>query len=272
MPRSKASPRRGRSPLGQEKYTAELSSGQLVIGVVILLMFGLACFLLGVLIGKFDPSLQPRVAQQASSPDNAEAADANRMAAANPPQRTTDRTPPARRDVPPAPSQSEPAVVGKQAPIQGTNLVPKEADHSKSNSISDEPEESPAAESSETLDGPSVSDPKVEVAEAPAEPAEPVRPEPAPDPPRAEEVYAVQIHAFRPSARARAENAARDFAARSNYETFLAPSDNGQWLRVFAGKFVDRAAAARARDEIRRQYGDLSKCFVPASPISVPRT
>jgi hypothetical protein len=35
---------------------------QLVIGVCILLMFGLGCFLLGVLIGKFDPSLRDQMA------------------------------------------------------------------------------------------------------------------------------------------------------------------------------------------------------------------
>src|SRR5262245_41785944 len=58
------STRRPKSVLDQEnRYTAELSTGQLVIGVCILLMFGLGCFLLGVLIGKFDPTLRPQTAQ-----------------------------------------------------------------------------------------------------------------------------------------------------------------------------------------------------------------
>lgn len=54
-PARKKSASTSRSFLDQDKYTAELSSGQLVIGITILLVFGLACFLLGVLVGKFEP-------------------------------------------------------------------------------------------------------------------------------------------------------------------------------------------------------------------------
>lgn len=46
-----------KSNLSRNQYTAELSSSQLVLGITILMVFGLACFLFGVLIGKFDPSL-----------------------------------------------------------------------------------------------------------------------------------------------------------------------------------------------------------------------
>ena len=41
---------------------AELSVGQLVIGMSILLMICLASFLMGVVVGKFDPSLNPDIA------------------------------------------------------------------------------------------------------------------------------------------------------------------------------------------------------------------
>ncbi len=52
--RKKAS-RKNKTLLEKEKYTAELSSRQLVIGVCILIAFGLACFMLGVIVGRFDP-------------------------------------------------------------------------------------------------------------------------------------------------------------------------------------------------------------------------
>ncbi|HIA47771.1 MAG TPA: SPOR domain-containing protein [Candidatus Hydrogenedentes bacterium] len=70
-------PRKSNSPKNQ--YTAELSSSQLVLGITILMVFGLACFLLGVLIGKFDPSLSPeqQVAQsEAPEIESASPADA----------------------------------------------------------------------------------------------------------------------------------------------------------------------------------------------------
>lgn len=52
------SPRRGRSLSGGDKLTAEFTSGQLVIGIVCALFFCVVCFMLGILVGKTDPSLQ----------------------------------------------------------------------------------------------------------------------------------------------------------------------------------------------------------------------
>lgn len=62
--------RKSSSAPSKNQYTAELSSSQLVLGITILMVFGLACFLLGVLIGKFDPSLQPeqQVAKTTETP------------------------------------------------------------------------------------------------------------------------------------------------------------------------------------------------------------
>lgn len=65
MPSPRKSPRKTKSPLDQDKYTAELTSGQLVIGVVILIVFGLACFMLGVLVGRFEPEDRPEFARSA---------------------------------------------------------------------------------------------------------------------------------------------------------------------------------------------------------------
>ncbi len=65
----KKSPRKSKAFLDQDKYTAELSSGQLVLGLSALLIYGLACFMLGVVLGKFEPLAPPQaVAQQSSAP------------------------------------------------------------------------------------------------------------------------------------------------------------------------------------------------------------
>ena len=64
----KKSPRKSKAFLDQDKYTAELSSGQLVLGLSALLIYGLACFMLGVVLGKFEPLAPAQVAQQSGAP------------------------------------------------------------------------------------------------------------------------------------------------------------------------------------------------------------
>lgn len=81
-PSMKKSASTSRSFLDQDKYTAELSSGQLVIGITILLVFGLACFLLGVLVGKFEPVERNNLALQVEEGSPAPAAPMAREAAA----------------------------------------------------------------------------------------------------------------------------------------------------------------------------------------------
>lgn len=63
MPSPKNSPKKTNKAPGRDTYTAQLTSGQLVIGVCILIVFGLACFMLGVLVGKFEPSPRPDAAR-----------------------------------------------------------------------------------------------------------------------------------------------------------------------------------------------------------------
>ena len=62
MARTKTNTRKSKAVPAQDRYTAELSAGQLVIGMSILLMICLASFLMGVVVGKFDPSLNPEIA------------------------------------------------------------------------------------------------------------------------------------------------------------------------------------------------------------------
>ncbi|MEK7793718.1 MAG: SPOR domain-containing protein [Candidatus Hydrogenedentota bacterium] len=49
-------PRKPKSPLSQEKYSAELTSGQLVVGTSVLLLALLVAFMFGVLVGRFQPT------------------------------------------------------------------------------------------------------------------------------------------------------------------------------------------------------------------------
>lgn len=67
----KTSPTKGGvSFLEKDRYTAELTSGQLVFGISILLVFGLTCFLLGILVGRFEPA---QMQQVAAAPNEEEA-------------------------------------------------------------------------------------------------------------------------------------------------------------------------------------------------------
>ena len=64
----KKSPRKSKSFFDQEKYTAELSLRQLVLGIIVLLVFGLACFMLGIVVGKVEQWEPPRLAQRFDAP------------------------------------------------------------------------------------------------------------------------------------------------------------------------------------------------------------
>lgn len=61
--------RKPRASTAKNQYSTELTSGQLVMGLTILMVFGLACFLLGVVIGKYDPTIPKpiNIAQQTPS-------------------------------------------------------------------------------------------------------------------------------------------------------------------------------------------------------------
>lgn len=50
-------PRRTKSPNNSDKLTAHFTTGQLVIAICVTLLFAVTTFLLGVLVGRYDPSL-----------------------------------------------------------------------------------------------------------------------------------------------------------------------------------------------------------------------
>lgn len=115
--------RRPKSVLDRDKYMAELTSGQLVIGICILIVFGLACFMLGVLVGKFEPAREivaasPRIETPPAS--------------SKPPSRTDDEgTRRKDRDTAPPPStlkqtrQTPARKKPDESPKEGTQVSPR---------------------------------------------------------------------------------------------------------------------------------------------------
>lgn len=88
MPPAKK-PRKSNKAAAGSQYTAELSSSQLVVGITVLMIFGLACFLFGVLIGKFDPSFEQQQATQSSATPVTEATTPSPTASKTPPVKSS---------------------------------------------------------------------------------------------------------------------------------------------------------------------------------------
>ena len=294
MPPTPTKSRKSKSFFEQDKYTAELTSGQLVIGVTILLVFGLVCFMLGVIVGKFQPT-SPQIAaqpvqQQATAP----------MEQAPPPQPQT-QTPmaseerePDRLSTGPVAVSAAPGTVPQQTaarpegqPTEEPRIVPfPEPDAGQAISSQQVEEAEPvenqlpaqtqpgmaagaAAETAE--EGPtSTLDEPIQVAEAePVEvtPVETSPPARAVEPPAIEpqEPAAVQapaapagnltVQVAALSNRARAEEVQRRIQSNTNYEVSLVPSREGTLVMVQVGRYADRATAGRVRAEMRERYG-----------------
>ena len=249
MAKTRASSRRPKSALDRDRYTAELSTMQLVIGVCILLMFGLGCFLLGVLIGKFDPSLRDQMAEVTpqSSPAIPPPSNSVPPATNRPPARPVESALP--------PEIRPPQNLVEQPP--STDLTPDAT--------------TPAASPPNTQPSASTTDGAKTQEGTPATAApEPVTPEPATQPPATERptpppvqaapaavqtsaqgIYGVQIIAV---ARPRAESVKRDIEAKSSYKAEIISIDADRLCKVVVGRFQDERSALVARDELRSKY------------------
>lgn len=260
------STRRPKSVLDQDRYTAELSTGQLVIGVCILLMFGLGCFLLGVLIGKFDPTLQPDSVQRADNP-RVETSPPEIKVSELPPSPAATTTSPASEPVLP-PEMRAPANMIKEDP------APAPATTSPSTGAAEPPpppaETTPLATSAAAPQEPSVSESVAAAAERnriapPTAQPQAVETKPADTPPApvatstpapAESTatlmpwkgYGVQIVAV---AKDRAEGVRKDLESKSSYKARVLPHARNDLYRVVVGPYADQPAATRARDDLR---------------------
>lgn len=243
MARAKTSTRKSRTKGDHDRYTAELSAGQLVIGMSILLMICLASFLMGVVVGKFDPSLNSELALQARPIEEVVAvpsADAETdfptgtatlARKAPPPELRTPRTM-ERAQVKEASKPKEPAVTpGKSKPAETT---PK--------TEADKPSQ-PASEPLKVA--------QTGVADAAAQP----------EATRTKRTrYGVQVAAF--ATRRRAEVVKRNLEVRSAYKVDLVPTSSGRLVAVVVGSYADLPTAKKVRDDLKLNFG-FSDCFVP---------
>ena len=249
MARTKTNTRRSKTVPAQDRYTAELSAGQLVIGMSILLMICLASFLMGVVVGKFDPSLNPEIALE--SLPVLEAAPAARsvqqnIAAAEPSANARKEPPPEMR----VPKRTErDAAAGGASP-----------------SRSEDQAKASGAAAVKPLDTSKPKDEPVLASGAPAEALDEkaVRAE-AGTPERTQTAavlrtrYGVQVAAFQ--TRQRAEVVKRDLEAKSSYQVSLVLSSSGRLVKVVVGSYADRQSVNKVRDDLKQNFG-YADCFV----------
>lgn len=273
MPNPKSSPSKPRADQNQDTFTAELTSGQLAFGVCILILFGMACFMLGVLIGRYQPSERQQVASLASSQSEADQ-EADQSGAQPSPDRA-DTAPEKRRsvvEVPPPPARrnrpetpEEPDVQRRGSPSKQTGA---KADATPPKPLPKGPDPDKPAPSRVTvsLAKPVKKDPakvaSVPVSTPPSRPA--VKKPEAPAPPAARSdpgagSFTVQIGVF--SERKNAEAAQRTLELKTRYKVELLPVAGGTKTLVAVGRFPDRASALRARDELRAKHG-YKDCFI----------
>ena len=302
MPPTPTKSRKSKSFFEQDKYTAELTSGQLVIGVTILLVFGLVCFMLGVIVGKFQPTTpqvagqppqqqvaqQPVPQQQQTAPPQMDV-----PAAASPAEREPERLSTGPVAVSPGPSVNQRQQAPAQAPSEQSvdqprivpfpepdeetiaplptvdDAAPIEIQPPVQSGAESEPEEERAV----TLDEPLQVAEAEPVEEAPFEETAADTP-PADEPPALEpEEPTVQapptaggiytVQVAALSNRARAENLQRQIESNTDYEVMLTPSPNGTLVMVQVGRYADRASAGRVRAEMRERYGYSDSFITP---------
>ena len=227
--------RKPRSSTQKNQYSAELTSGQLVMGITILMIFGLACFLLGVLIGKVDPSMRDNQVQIAQTSQRGEIQ-------RNEPKDTAPEIP--------KPEIVEKTIIAKpdpapKQPVQPTNTVPQEAPVESSDLPPTAPKPAPMPEP-KPEPAPA---PKVIVKEEPIKPEPKVSPPPAPTPASTNKGgWYVQIGAFKELANAQKEKK-RIESTYPHPITVMKPAGSSLH-KLLIGTYPNKAAADKVRQEL----------------------
>lgn len=260
-PVTKRNSRKAKSFLDQEKYTAELTSIQLVSGVCILLIFGLFCFLGGILVGKFEGG--PRIDSVGRSPIQTTLPDSTPVVS-----RQVDQHPTGQSDPPPKSSQptrpTTPSLAKAPRAPEGRQTSPRTVELP-----APPPKRTPLARGEESQPAP------VRTHSAASKP-----PDSTPTTPKtsssslaqrqkqgagvvAQSVskgpYTVQIGAY--GNRRLADKMKKTVETGSAYSVELFDPGSGKYVIVYVGRFADRASAEDARDEIRKVFG-VADCFV----------
>lgn len=259
MARTKTNTRKSKSVSDHDRYTAELSTGQLVIGVCILLMLMLGCFLMGIVIGRFEPTPYTTAALEGPGVEAAVTpapTQAPRETAT--PQETIAARTATRTSSPPPEMRVPLRTLGKsEAKTSKKTDMPKTEARSaqKTPAVSSEP----PTISQEELPKPT------QVAKSTPAKAAPV-PEKTAEATQtaktdAKTRYGVQIASL--GNRQRAEALKRDLEAKSSYRADVIAVDGGKILRVLVGSYADHETASHVRDTLRDEYG-MKDCFVTA--------
>lgn len=244
MPPAKK-PRKSNKAVARNQYTAELSSGQLVVGITILLIFGLACFLFGVLIGKFDPSLREQIATVTPLEElDLTERQTDTKIPTNETQKVTTSPPP------PAIEQKKVFVPRKvpEKPIIESVTIPQSARPEAATPESTMPEsiETPIAAK---VDIPKDTPPRTIEIETIPKPVTPNLPEPTiPKPSVDKPVWSVQIAAYKTTQSAESERIR--LSKKLPYTIHIHRPDGGNWTRVLVGHYSTRAEADTVRKDL----------------------
>jgi hypothetical protein len=263
-------PRKSTNATSRNQYTAELSSSQLVLGISILMIFGLACFLFGVVIGKTDPSIDGRLARNVETPEKLVSEPADPPAKTKPPVKSETATKKTVNETP-KPSTKSPVIEEKtivvpqktvEKPVKPATQVPQSA----TVETTDLQPDTPATTNPTTPDAPEITRPKVEVpantptnavqiaavdtqptVKQPSPVATPVNP----TPPTGTGWY-VQIAASRQRSNAEAE-AAR-LQSKIPYTIDVYKPEGSVWTKLLIGRYATRDEADALRKELVAKY------------------
>ncbi len=279
-----------------EKLTAEFTSGQLVIAICVSLFVALVCFLLGVLVGRYDrahrlaetPAPVEETAPAVPEPSapvqtGVQTSPRTDALAASPSPQHSPWAAGRVRDMEPLPSPTEggtevelpvaipkPAVEGEAAPAVAAPPAPSvepakpEAPAAPPAPV---PAPTPATGTPGALDEPDISMPPITAtpsADAAKQPGQSVKPSAGEAKKSGRGKFGIQVAAFQGGGR---EAAAQAFKSQLKSKEALDAEIvmDGQYARVIITGYKDKASAAAACAEYRKKPG-LDKSFVRALP------
>jgi septal ring-binding cell division protein DamX len=232
--------RKTKSVLDRERYTADFTSGQLVIAICSLLVAALLCFLLGVIVGRYE-----RAGERTRTTAVAEETPAV-------------VTPPAPAPVPATPPPTpQPVSKPTPAPVERTEpaepIVEPVAPPQTASPVQQNEEEkqiliAPLPDELEQAPAPAAAPQPEEV--TPTETATPGVPS-----------YGIQLAAFGDMENAR--KARERLLENTELEADLVQA--GQWVRVIIGDYKDRKEADAACAELKQKPG-FRDCYVITRP------
>lgn len=264
-------------------FVAEITRGQLIVIICLSLFVAMACFGVGILVARLDPSVKTTsVAARETDPDAEETkqmetyttpafGDAKEEAAATQPPRAerTPETPPPRNpymDNTPRLTALPPLTPYRSLPVQTetpTQIPPPETPVATA-SVTDKPESAKPATAVPELTPIDPIEPPVNTASVTAPKPEPAKPAAAtPSAPAAGKgKFGVQLAAFSGSdRRTRAESFQRRVKSELKVDAAIIPSSDDVHYRVIVGSYPTREAANAACAALKSKSG-LSEAFV----------